>query len=822
MSLLAGEDLEVQFKEASWFVDELGTAFVFLESEEEPVLELPDASEEVRFYSSQVIELKDDERGSHLAVIEFVPRRVGIRTFPSLRFQVGESVWKTRPKQFQASETVTSDRMELAVDVQRRQVYAGEPLRIDFVWKSDLPVSRLRAFRLVPSFFSDPSVKVFVPRSQVPPEAQFGLPVGGRRVIAHRIQNQGESEGSLGEVRFSIWVRFEAAGRYEIPEMELACSLLEEGGYGAHQYASYFNNSLFEPVDRSKAYQKLRATSGALSLEVLPLPESGRKESFSGLFSPESIEVSVSPTELELGQLFDIEVFVRSEVCSEMLEMSPLTLQRNLRHRFWVAEEMGERWQADGRLFTVRGRPLVGSLAYFPSLTFQVFDIENGEYRTIETASIPMEVQAKDGETHFPLTGLPGAMRPVEKSAAGIWHNEKGNTMSDLTHVVVSVLADGFWFFLLLGPLLFFVLRPWVRERRRRLVDALYGKRRAAVLAFRARVSQEGPTALRRLIAECFERSGPALTASEMGELLRKAGCERELVEEAVTLLRTPEDLMYSKQSKSGAVAEASGERSRAVGERIYRSLVRVAGVGLLLVGLGMGPQLDAADWSEAEAVFEAALQKAGSGAASSEIEAAFVEAALAFESCAREGIRPGASWYNSGNAWFEAGEIGRSIVAYRKARAFQPWDERIEQALASARALRLDELSAETDTRWPTRWILAFLSVLWLASWALLLCWQRYRVRGVFMMAALGLALSGGLALGELRHRYGGEDEAVLIAAEAYGRKGPSYAYQSAFNGPLHSGLELRVKEVRGDWLRVSFGAGEECWLPRASVETL
>lgn len=823
---LTAEELELRFKESTWFTDEVATAYLFLTATGEPVLDPIDSGDEIRIYRSEVVALKDgDDRGSHVAVVEFVPRRVGIRTFPSLRLTSGDSSWKSSPMQFVASETLVSDRMSLEMKPQKEEVLQGEPLRIDFTWKSDLPVSQLRAFRLVPSFFNDSDIKVYVPRSQVLADEQFGLPVGGKRVIAHRIQGRGMSESDLGEVSFSIWVKFEVAGRYEFSEAELFCSLLEDKGYGSHQYASYFNNSLFESVDRSKSYKKLKTRSAAHSIEVLPLAEEGRLESFSGLFSPESIDVTVTPTELGLGQLMEIRVDVKSDVCSEMLELSPISLQRNLRHRFWVAEGMSESWLPDGRRFVVRGRPITTELGYFPSLSFQVFDLENGGYRTIETASIPLEINSEDGKSYFPLKDLPGTKQRIVSSERGVWYNDKGNVMSDLAHGLISVLVEGFWLFLLLGPLFYFVLKPWARERRRRVVDKLYGKRRAAYLLFLRRVSdvRQSSDALRCLIADCFERPVSSLTPGDVEALLNERGCEESIVEGAVDLLRGPEERLYSgKETQDRDGEPDASERSLTIGRTIYRILVK--GVALLAIAVGAGnlAEVEAASWEQAEIAFSEALDVANSGAFSSRIEEAFSVAALEFESCAVEGIRPGSSWYNAGNAWFKAGEIGRAVASFRKAEVYRPFDERLQESLAAARNLRVDEFVATNSSAWPSRWVLAGISLLWVLSWLGLLFWQRFRTRTLLWVSGLGLAASCVLGTGELKRHLSEELEGVLIAEEAFGRKGPSFAYQSAFLEPLHSGLELRILETQEDWIRVSIGAGDECWLPQASVQAL
>ena len=64
-------------------------------------------------------------------------------------------------------------------------------------------------------------------------------------------------------------------------------------------------------------------------------------------------------------------------------------------------------------------------------------------------------------------------------------------------------------------------------------------------------------------------------------------------------------------------------------------------------------------------------------------------EAAALLESLLADGFRNGAVYYNLGNAYFRAGEYGRAIAAYRKAKAYRardPYlDANLQQALSVA-----------------------------------------------------------------------------------------------------------------------------------------
>ncbi|MCF7963192.1 MAG: hypothetical protein K9M08_20815, partial [Pirellula sp.] len=64
-----------------------------------------------------------------------------------------------------------------------------------------------------------------------------------------------------------------------------------------------------------------------------------------------------------------------------------------------------------------------------------------------------------------------------------------------------------------------------------------------------------------------------------------------------------------------------------------------------------------------------------------------YLESARLFESILKDGYQSGVVYYNLGNAYYRAGEYGRAILNYRKAKFFRPRDPylaaNLEQAIS-------------------------------------------------------------------------------------------------------------------------------------------
>ncbi|NIP92203.1 MAG: tetratricopeptide repeat protein, partial [Akkermansiaceae bacterium] len=76
-------------------------------------------------------------------------------------------------------------------------------------------------------------------------------------------------------------------------------------------------------------------------------------------------------------------------------------------------------------------------------------------------------------------------------------------------------------------------------------------------------------------------------------------------------------------------------------------------------------------------------------------------KAAMRFERVVRDGgIENGKLFYNMGNAYFRAGDLGRAILNYRKAEQFSPNDRNVQQNLEYARSQRKDDLGKKDETK--------------------------------------------------------------------------------------------------------------------------
>jgi hypothetical protein len=213
-----------------------------------------------------------------------------------------------------------------------------------------------------------------------------------------------------------------------------------------------------------------------------------------------------------------------------------------------------------------------------------------------------------------------------------------------------------------------------------------------------------------------------------------------------------------------------------------------------------------------------------------------FADAARQYEYLANEeGIRNGHLYYNIGNSWFLADDLGRAILNYRRAERFLPRDKDVQYNLNVALALRADLIP--TKEPWPFAgkllgWHLN--TVAWQRFLVFAVCWMVFWGAWIFairtgrrqarvIMAVTGLLsillLASLVAEALLEHH---KKAGVITAAEAFARKGNGENYAPAFQEPLHAGAEFNRLEARGRWWHVRLADGRTCWIPSNTAEII
>lgn len=186
------------------------------------------------------------------------------------------------------------------------------------------------------------------------------------------------------------------------------------------------------------------------------------------------------------------------------------------------------------------------------------------------------------------------------------------------------------------------------------------------------------------------------------------------------------------------------------------------------------------------------------------------------------------------GNAWLLSGDVGRAVLAFRRAQRADPGDAMVASSLAHARSLTAGGGSAvsgslggwraaldESRSLVPRAGVFVAGLVLFVGGCLALAARIVSLVGGVVTGFAWIAVIGGAGLLGLLAAEplLDGSAGAVVVAS-AVGRTGPhAEVYPPAFDAPVPAGSEVQVLEARDGWVLCAMGT-TRAWLPGASVE--
>jgi hypothetical protein len=212
---------------------------------------------------------------------------------------------------------------------------------------------------------------------------------------------------------------------------------------------------------------------------------------------------------------------------------------------------------------------------------------------------------------------------------------------------------------------------------------------------------------------------------------------------------------------------------------------------------------------------------------------AAFRQARDKLESVVDAGIDNGPLYYNLGNTHVRLGEIGEAIADYCRAERLIPNDQRLKANLRFARSLMRDHIKPSGKRTfmqtvffwhysWPLRARRTAAMIGYGLFWLLLVArglWPRVNA-GYPVLVCLAFWVLLGVSVAIDLRSQSRPSEGVLVTNDVVVRKGNGEGYDPQFEHPLHEGVEFKVIEQRGGWLRIELADGNQGWVRNREVE--
>ena len=755
----------------------------------------------------------------------------GTYTVPPLTVAQGELSASSRAASFAAREIATTSDMIVRMDLPERPLWAGETFDAGVEWLLRRDVGEQQ---FVVPLFDHEAVQIESPATGR--ERTLAFPAAAGQVELPILQDEVVEAGvPYTRFRFPARITVTRPGPLELDPVMVAASL--EAGTRRDRFGF-----------ATPAYELFRAEGERRRLVVRALPLDGRPSSFeNAIGSGFSIDVQASRTVVQVGDPIDLGITIRGDGPLEGLSLPDLGGEDGLPPELFSVPDTTTVWivNADGatKTFDVTVRVQSAEASEIPPLAFSYFDPVSGQYATSRSRPIALSVAGSSLVGAADVTVAPAAAETTLQAAAGAAPESAaaGGGLASLTGADMSLSSPGStlrqaWVLddllpvlalLYTLPILIVAGRVWFvrtgarRGRTRELRDAL--RRVDEALESGAPAREAAPRvvnavrALARLASRDRALAGPVLERLEtraFDPVAADRPLDREIAEEVRALARQwVDDDAVASTTPAGVAA------TLAIGLLAIVSTLAFAQASRS----GLDDSL-----AQARGIYQSALaedDRVRRTRLFSEAEQQLREIAGRFDN-APELL---SDW---GNAALGAQDLGRAVLAYRRALDVAPTHERARTNLDWLRDRApvwlprpVEQGALDSLFFWHYSLSIAerhLIGALAFALGALLLApWSAHRARA-FRSAAVPFLFVWIAATGSALLTGADARSAVVLSDATVLRSADSLGAPPTLGNPLPAGAELGILESRDAWTRVALSDGTRGWVASSAIEAV
>lgn len=316
---------------------------------------------------------------------------------------------------------------------------------------------------------------------------------------------------------------------------------------------------------RASGLENRMATTNSFALNVIPTPSQNRPADFEGTIGSYSMTSHLSAHKVAFGEPIALEIVVRGEGNLETISVPKLIDDTNFRVGT-VEQEKNERF-INGRYggekkFTITLRPRQPDLKQVSGVKLVTFDVKSGNYITLTTQPMPIEIELAENLGAFNSVHLDSERANNEPQELGrdLEDIKTDYDAKDATGLLHS--AGGVFWGLVLPFILFAGSIPILKRAQKLRTDSNYARRTFALkVALKALsaleeaghaqgglLAEELGRIVQNYISDRLGRAQGELTATEARVLVLSSGgaeSNNALAQKAETILRAAEDARY-------------------------------------------------------------------------------------------------------------------------------------------------------------------------------------------------------------------------------------------------------------------------------------
>ena len=502
-----------------------------------------------------------------------VAEKTGKHSIEGITIRISGRPYSVPPVNLEVIEGFAPRNTLAFVKLSKDEVYVNEPFLLKFEWLFDKEVQNVNI-----------SLPWFPPKGflAVDPfegkrfsgEKQQVLPVNAAtnaQEVIFRIAQTRYDGQAYTRCRFHRLLTPVKPGEYLFDKSKVLSKIVV--GYKKRRR----RDSFFDPFEgfggfgsrRSAVTRQVSATAETVKLKVKPLPLVNRPDDFKGAVGEFSLDVTVSPKFVQVGEPITLTMKVAGDGNFESVSVPSLRSTEGF--RLYDAEtqtsvEPGEQTYEGEKTFSMPVVPMDEALKEIPEIRFSYFDTKAREYRTISKGPFPVEVlpETKHRGNIGLVTGPePGQRRLIVKPAAGVFPLRKPS-LADFRNRSILFFNTPVFLVLLPVPALLCGISLLIQRRRDLLgSDVRLQRSQQAMKAARQRLQsaksaagdvyhEKVASALKGFIADKLNLPSASVDAQSANSILAGARVAESTVEDVVACLEECDQGRFAGDGSSG------------------------------------------------------------------------------------------------------------------------------------------------------------------------------------------------------------------------------------------------------------------------------
>jgi len=207
-------------------------------------------------------------------------------------------------------------------------------------------------------------------------------------------------------------------GEFRFGPASMQCNLIakKQGGRQSSPFADdFFNADIFENFFGGYETYPYSLSSADIPITVLPLPEEGKPEGFSGGLGDFDFEVAIDPQEVKVGDPLTLKAVVRGKG-----NLNTVTFPKAAFSNDFKAYEPQVKQEKDGKTFEQVLIPLNAAINEIPAMHLSFFNTQTEKYITITKGPFPIKILKPEKEEELKIIeGKQPAGAPVKEEQLG-------------------------------------------------------------------------------------------------------------------------------------------------------------------------------------------------------------------------------------------------------------------------------------------------------------------------------------------------------------------------------------------------------------------